>query len=298
MAAMIQRRRRRRQNLLVLRRPRVFRDLSNPLESLEEEEFFQRYRFSPGSILYIVNGVSDDLQADTARNRPIPPLIQVLLFLRFVATGAHLRLIGDSLNASECTTGRVVKAVARAIIEVFNNLIKFPVGEIATKVKEGFRRVAGFPKVLGCIDGTQIRIQTPSLNEPDYVNRKGFHSLNVQMVCSPTFKVTSLCARWPGSCHDSRIWRNSHLYQQFENGLHDGILLGDSGYPLTRHLMTPYLAPATQSEERYNASLCQTRVLIEQTFGIMKRRFQALQIGFQGIPRPSSTVHYSLCNTP
>lgn len=40
----------------------------------------------------------------------------------------------------------------------------------------------GFPKVLGCVDGTQIRISTPSANEADFVNRKGFHSLNVQVL--------------------------------------------------------------------------------------------------------------------
>lgn len=32
--------------------------------------------------------------------------------------------------------------------------------------------------MLGCVDGTFIRIQTPSENEPDYVNRKGYHYLN------------------------------------------------------------------------------------------------------------------------
>lgn len=122
------------------------------------------------------------------------------------------------------------------------------------------------------------------------------------MVCSSSFRVTSLCARWPGSCHDSSIWRNSHLCQQFKNGihvllislinllscslflslslyiyivyifihevifinqgLHDGILLRESGHPLTRHLMTPHLTPSKRSEEKFNASLCQTRVLI------------------------------------
>lgn len=35
--------------------------------------------------------------------------------------------------------------------------------------------------MLGCVDGTFIRIQTPSENEPDYVNRKGYHSLNVMV---------------------------------------------------------------------------------------------------------------------
>lgn len=32
----------------------------------------------------------------------------------------------------------------------------------------------GFLKVLGCVDGTQIRISTPSANEADFVDRKGF----------------------------------------------------------------------------------------------------------------------------
>ncbi|KAK3107873.1 hypothetical protein FSP39_024105 [Pinctada imbricata] len=44
-----------------------------------------------------------------------------------------------------------------------------------------------FPKVLGCVDGTFIKIKPPKENEQDYVNRKGFHSLNVQVsmtICS------------------------------------------------------------------------------------------------------------------
>ena len=38
-----------------------------------------------------------------------------------------------------------------------------------------------FPNVLGCIDGILIEIKGPSENEPDYVNKKEFHSLNVQV---------------------------------------------------------------------------------------------------------------------
>ena len=39
----------------------------------------------------------------------------------------------------------------------------------------------GFPNVLGCIDGTFIKNKALSENEPNNVNRKGFHSLNVQV---------------------------------------------------------------------------------------------------------------------
>ncbi|XP_062587844.1 uncharacterized protein LOC134249523, partial [Saccostrea cucullata] len=142
MAAVHRRRRRfRRQNALP--RPRVFRDRSNPLETLEEEEIFQRYRFRPATINFLVNGLHMELKTDTNRNSPISPLFQVLLFLRFVATGAHLRLVGDSLGISESSVGRSVKAVASAIVSVFARpYISFPVREMATKVKEGFRRIA------------------------------------------------------------------------------------------------------------------------------------------------------------
>jgi hypothetical protein len=42
--------------------------------------------------------------------------------------------------------------------------------------------ILGFPNVLGCTDGTFIRLQRPRNNEADFVNRKGYHSLNVQVM--------------------------------------------------------------------------------------------------------------------
>jgi hypothetical protein len=37
------------------------------------------------------------------------------------------------------------------------------------------------PTTIGCIDGTHIRIQPPKDEEHAYVNRKGEHSINVQV---------------------------------------------------------------------------------------------------------------------
>ena len=44
-----------------------------------------------------------------------------------------------------------------------------------------FLHFTGFPNVFGCIDGAFIKIKAPSENEPEYVNRKCFNSLNVQV---------------------------------------------------------------------------------------------------------------------
>jgi len=45
----------------------------------------------------------------------------------------------------------------------------------------------GFPSVLGRIDGTHIKIMAPRENEAEYVNRKGVHSLNVQVGVKITY---------------------------------------------------------------------------------------------------------------
>ena len=41
-----------------------------------------------------------------------------------------------------------------------------------------------------------------------------------QMCCDANFKFTSCNASWPGSVHDSRIFRTSALCLQFENGMY------------------------------------------------------------------------------
>lgn len=44
-----------------------------------------------------------------------------------------------------------------------------------------FIEFKGFPNVLGAVDGTLIRIQSPKEHEDDYFCRKGYHALNVQV---------------------------------------------------------------------------------------------------------------------
>ena len=48
--------------------------------------------------------------------------------------------------------------------------------------------------------------------------------------------------------------------------------------------MTPFPNPTTEAERNYNLAHCRTRVVIEQTFGILKRRFDCLNIGLRVEP--------------
>ena len=56
----------------------------------------------------------------------------------------------------------------------------------------------------------------------------------------------------------------------------DGLLLGESGYPLRPWLLTPVLNPTLPQEVRYNEAHMETRSIIEKSFGLLKSRFRCI----------------------
>ena len=93
---------------------------------------------------------------------------------------------------------------------------------------------------------------------------------------------TNVVARWPGSTHDSHVFRISNICSYLQNNhrsLDDGVLLGDSPF-----LMTPFATTRTPSQEAYNSAHTKTRVVIEQTFGRWKRRFHVLHAEIRMAP--------------
>lgn len=156
--------------------------------------------------------------------------------------------------------------------------MKFPNVNVLREFTRKFYNVAEFPDVVGCIDCTHIPIKSPGGQIPEvYRNRKGWMSLNVQVVCGPNSEILDIVARWPGSTHDSRIFQNSGVMVAFEEHRINGILLGDNGYAQSRYVYTPIVNPNTEIERRYNRAHVKTRNIIERTFGMWKRKFGCLQ---------------------
>jgi hypothetical protein len=181
------------------------------------------------------------------------------------------------------TVSKIVKKVTTAIAGLRPQASKLP--ETVQKkadIMQRFYQKARFPKVLEAIDGTHIRMhQSPGGPQAEtYRNRKGYFSLNVQVITDADCIIRDIVARWPGLSHDSNVFDNSHVRMIFENGnMGDGLLVGDSGYAVRKYMMTPLNNPVTPAEILYNESHRRTRNIIERTFGNWKRRFPVISIG-------------------
>jgi nuclease HARBI1 len=84
-------------------------------------------------------------------------------------------------------------------------------------------------------------------------------------------------ASWPGSVHDSRIFKNSSIFQYLQNMGNHGFVLGDQGYGIAPYLMTPYDSPSTDVQRKYNRLHSTNRIIVEHAFGQLKRRFPILK---------------------
>uniref|UniRef100_A0A914VBA8 Putative nuclease HARBI1 n=1 Tax=Plectus sambesii TaxID=2011161 RepID=A0A914VBA8_9BILA len=184
------------------------------------------------------------------------------------------------------SVSRIVTAVSYALARKMDQFITFPTGERARKVMHKFGEKGGIRGIVGAIDCTHVQIVKPKGNQLFYINRKGYHSMNIQAVCNADRCFTSVLAKFPGSAHDSRIFSQSALCADFEAGRKTGILLGDAGYDCKSYLLTPYDNARSRIEGRFNKRHARQRVLIEQAFGCLKSRFHILH-GEIRLPSPT-----------
>ncbi|CAH1997234.1 unnamed protein product [Acanthoscelides obtectus] len=146
-----------------------------------------------------------------------------------------------------------------------------------------FYNLAQLPGIIGAVDCTHIKIQSPGgENAEVFRNRKSYFSINTQIIGSFDLKIMDIVARWPGSVHDTTIFNDSNIRGRFENNKFSPYcLVGDGGYPCRVYLLTPLQDPQTLPQQRYNNAQIKTRNPVERLFGVCKRRFPCLSLGMR-----------------
>ncbi|XP_055619376.1 putative nuclease HARBI1 [Toxorhynchites rutilus septentrionalis] len=262
---------------------RKLRDKCNPLE-IPHDTFVNCFRVSKDLFKYLLNIV--ERKSVVVGSSSVLPIIKLSAALIFFAEGSYQRGVANDLFAgmAQLTLSKALASIISILeTEVCPTSIQFPLDEASKNaIKYGFYKRTGFPGVIGCVDGTHIRIISPCANVQHlYYNRKGFHSLNVMLICDHKQRIRYVDANNPGSNHDSFIWNKSPLdsvlNEKHENGERNTWLLGDAGYPLKPYLITPFrtsISAPNFQHTKFNEIHSKTRMIVERTIGVMKNVFR------------------------
>ena len=142
-------------------------------------------------------------------------------------------------------------------------------------IEAKFRNIAGFP----------VLVNPPSGDEDAYINRHHTKSLNAAMVSGPDYKIYFCSRRCPGRWHDSRVLKESTLWDAFEEHgrrpFPGAVILGDSAYPCNDWLIPPFRGDVQLqvAQCRFNEAHKKSRSIIERAYGVIEKRFYSLQTG-------------------
>ncbi|CAG9130974.1 unnamed protein product [Plutella xylostella] len=261
-------------------RQRNRRRLEN-IDEMPDVSFQERFRLDKPTFRELCG----DLRARTnlRGTNAIPIEVKILCALSFLATGSYQRIVGVTQHLLQRTASRCIRQVVEALNHpsITNKWIVFPLTrQERVKIKQEFQMKFRLPGVIGCIDCTHVAIVKPSHEEHLFFNRKGYHSLNVQMICDSNLKIMNVNSKFGGATHDSHIWAagqaEPYMRELHRNG-EQLWLLGDSGYAQRAWLMTPILNAAEGSREaEYTRRHIQARNCIERCFGVLKSRWRCL----------------------
>ncbi|KAF7688699.1 hypothetical protein HF521_013506 [Silurus meridionalis] len=150
-------------------RQRVYVELSQPLEQYTTEELYARFCFGNADIKYIADFVRPKLQQRTRKSHSLSVEEQVLIGLRFYASGTFYQVVGDNIGVDKST-------IAQA--------------------KHKFFLLGNMPNTIGVIDCIYVHIQAPHEMDWEYINRKERRSISIQLVGDADLYITCLKVAW------------------------------------------------------------------------------------------------------
>lgn len=237
------------------------------IDSYDDEDWKRHFRMTSSTFHQLLDIIGPAIERKNVGGRnPISVKEIMLISIEYLANNITMRTIAVIYGRSPSCVWKAIECFTKALQRRILDIVQWP--EDLKKVEQQFRSRAGMPGVVGAIDGCQIRIKAPAETQKDYLNRKFFHSINLLAVSLPDKSFSYVHIGYPGSVHDSRVYRNSSLGRLIRNNPsklfpnNSYHLIGDSAFPCS-NFMIPAIKSAlvkNDSERKFNFKLSQTRV--------------------------------------
>ncbi|XP_046408203.1 protein ANTAGONIST OF LIKE HETEROCHROMATIN PROTEIN 1-like [Ischnura elegans] len=254
-------------------------------------------RMSPETFSYICANVSPKL--DNCRkycNLHINPICseeQIVVTIRYLATGSSYKTLGFSFRMGDNTVGKIVRNVCKLLWGTFQpKHMPIPTISDFETVARRFEEVWKFPNCIGAIDGKHCKIKCPALSGSMYFNYKKTFSIVLQGVADDHYKFLFVDAGGYGKQSDGGTFKASDLGKLLERKELNipgekclprsdvkvpHVFIADEAYPLQEYLMKPFSQKTVgEAEDVYNTRLSSARKTIECAFGILYAKWRIL----------------------
>ncbi|XP_023247672.1 protein ANTAGONIST OF LIKE HETEROCHROMATIN PROTEIN 1-like [Copidosoma floridanum] len=231
---------------------------------------------------YLLFLTRDQLEAAVGGfgNVPISAEKQLLIALWILGTPDSYRSVTSKFGVAKSTAWKSTFRVVKVLCNYRNYFIRWPSHEEAQETAVRIQEAHGFPGVIGALDGTHINISAPKNDPNAYINRKGKHSIQLQVICNDKLEFMHCYVGMPGSVHDMRVFKYSGVQDKctdeyFPNDCH---ILADAAYTIQKCIMVPFKDNGHLSREEtlFNTNLSRIRTMVERCIGLLKMRWRIL----------------------
>ena len=240
----------------------------------------------------------------TNMRTPIRVEEKLAVTIRFLATGETYSSLSFLFRIHRSTISKFVPEVCWYIYMLFREefcSIPKTAEEWTTLADEGYARWQ-FPNTLAAIDGKHVALNCPDDTGSEFHNYKSFFSVVFLALVTHDYRFLAYDVGCQGKISDGGVWANSVFFKKLKKGelnipeprelpkssdpawesfLDEGkipfVIVGDSAFPLTDHMMKPFSeknARADETHQIFNYRLSRFRRTSENAFGIWANRFR------------------------
>ncbi|XP_054083754.1 putative nuclease HARBI1 isoform X2 [Zeugodacus cucurbitae] len=279
--------------------------------TMDDSRFKEKFRLDRRAFKKVCEKVKSIGKMDSNMRRCISLEKRVAIALFSLGSAAEYRTVASLFGVGRSTVGEIVIDFCHEVCGTLSDCINAypPHPQELRRIVEGFK-LMGFPQCFGAVDGCHIEVQPKKVEAIDYYNYKGWYSVILLASCDQRSKFTYINIGSTGRNNDSYIFERSSLKKFHEHArifkenseIIEGInvpvlLIGDSAFRLSHHMMKPYPYGVNQSpvEKHFNYRLSKCRRVIENAFGQLKARFRKVGRGLQVAPKNVNIIIRACC---
>ncbi|KAL7298383.1 hypothetical protein TKK_0000263 [Trichogramma kaykai] len=263
---------------------------------------------------YIVHVLYKSLQKDwcNLHNKPILPEEEIVITIRFLATGQSYVSLAFAFNIGVSTVSKIIHEVMDYMWIILRPVhMGVPTRQDFLSSANTFLRKYNIPNCIGAVDGKHVRIKKPAHSGSLYFNYKRYFSCVLQAVVDGNGKFTFIDICPYGSQSDGAIFGHSDFKRglderafaipdaaklPFTNVTMPYYFIGDGAYPLRGDLLKPIRGHNLPPWQKYyNKRISRARVVVENAFGRLTQKWRIFHTTIQCQPDTVEKIIKATC---